>query len=98
MSVRSRTWWLLLACWAYIWFRVIDHLRIEWSLNGQYTYGFAVPFLCAALLYRRWISLPAIERSRLSIECTTSGLVFQIAPLQCFTASALLFLFLLTRW
>jgi exosortase len=41
---------------AYLWFRLIDHLRIEWSLNEQYNYGWGVPFLCAYLLWRRWKS------------------------------------------
>ena len=39
---------------AYLWFRVIDHLRIEWSLNEQYAYGWAVPILCAYLFWKRW--------------------------------------------
>jgi exosortase len=38
----------------FLWFRLIDHLRIEWSVNPQYSYGYAVPFLCAYLLWRGW--------------------------------------------
>jgi exosortase len=38
---------------AFLWFRLIDHLRIEWSVNPQYAYGWAVPFLCAYLIWRR---------------------------------------------
>src|SRR5947207_169126 len=38
----------------YLWFRLIDHLRVEWSLNEQYAYGWAVPILCALLMWRRW--------------------------------------------
>lgn len=38
---------------AWLWFRLIDHLRVEWSVNPQYTYGWAVPFLCAYLLWRK---------------------------------------------
>src|SRR5579862_10051965 len=30
----------------YLWFVLIRHLSIEWSVNEQYTYGWAVPFLC----------------------------------------------------
>jgi len=37
----------------FVWFRVIDHLRVEWTVNESYNYGWAVPFLCALLLYRR---------------------------------------------
>jgi exosortase/archaeosortase family protein len=36
---------------AWLWLRLIDHLRVEWSMNPQYTYGWAVPFLCAYLLW-----------------------------------------------
>lgn len=36
---------------AFLWWRLIDHLRIEWSLNPQYAYGWAVPFLCLYLLW-----------------------------------------------
>lgn len=51
-----------------LWFRLIDHLRVEWSLNPQYSYGWAVPFLCLFLLWRRVQtqtnqSAPATERS-----------------------------------
>src|SRR5664280_2710753 len=38
---------------AWLWFRLIDHLRVEWSVNPQYAYGWAVPFLCAYLLWRK---------------------------------------------
>ena len=41
--------WLTPLAW--LWFRLIDHLRVEWSVNPQYTYGWAVPFLCAYLLW-----------------------------------------------
>ncbi|HMP83308.1 MAG TPA: exosortase/archaeosortase family protein [Verrucomicrobiota bacterium] len=38
---------------AYLWFHLINQLRIEWSLNPQYNYGWAVPFLCVYLLWLR---------------------------------------------
>ena len=38
---------------AWLWYRLIDHLRIEWSVNPQYSYGYAVPFLCLVLLWQR---------------------------------------------
>lgn len=28
---------------AWLWFVLINHLRIEWSVNPQYTYGWAAP-------------------------------------------------------
>ena len=43
--------WLLPFVW--LWFRLIDHLHVEWSLNPQYSYGWAVPFLCAYLIWKK---------------------------------------------
>jgi len=39
---------------AFLWLILINQLRIEWTVNPQYNYGWAVPFLCAFLGYRRW--------------------------------------------
>ena len=36
----------------FLWIVLIDHLRIEWSVNAQYNYGWAVPLLCAYLGWR----------------------------------------------
>src|SRR2546422_10296596 len=44
---------VLLLPLAWLWYRLIDHLRIEWSVNPQYSYGYAVPFLCLVLLWQR---------------------------------------------
>ena len=52
---RSWPWpcWLALALVSYIALRALDQLRVEWTLNAHYTYGWAVPFLCAWLFWRR---------------------------------------------
>ncbi|MEI8287865.1 MAG: archaeosortase/exosortase family protein [Verrucomicrobiota bacterium] len=42
----------------WLWFVLINHLRIEWTYNAQYSYGWAVPFLCVLLFWRRF-HLPA---------------------------------------
>jgi exosortase len=44
---------LLLLPIAYFWFRLINNLRLEWSTNPQYGYGWVVPLLCLGLLLRR---------------------------------------------
>lgn len=31
----------------------MNHLHVEWSVNPQYTYGWAVPFMCGYLLWRK---------------------------------------------
>jgi exosortase len=43
----------------YLWFCLINNLRVEWSTNPQYAYGWVVPLLCLGLLLRRWQSFPA---------------------------------------
>src|SRR6266404_2097142 len=37
----------------YLWFTLINHLRVEWTVNPQYRYGWAVPVLCRCLIWRR---------------------------------------------
>jgi exosortase len=36
-----------------LWWRLIQHLRVEWAVNPQYAYGWAVPFLCVYLIWDR---------------------------------------------
>lgn len=38
----------------YLWFKLINNLRLEWTTDPQYGYGLLVPFLCIGLLVRRW--------------------------------------------
>ena len=47
-------WALVLLPLAYLWFRLINNLRLEWTTDPQYGYGLLVPFLCLGLLVRRW--------------------------------------------
>ena len=42
----------LLVALAWLWFQLLNHLRIEWSLNEQYNYGWAVPFMALYLLWQ----------------------------------------------
>jgi len=47
--------WMCLALpVGYLWFRLLDNLRLEWESNPQYSYGLLVPLLVAGLLLRRW--------------------------------------------
>ena len=48
----------LLALWLF------HHLHFEWSINEQYNYGWAVPFLAAFLFYQRWPACPAAAPMR----------------------------------
>lgn len=50
-------WWLgsaLLLGWLVLW----NRLRIDWSVNDQYAYGWFVPFLALALMALRWKDRP----------------------------------------
>ncbi len=47
-------WALLVLPLAYLWFHLIDNLRLEWTSNPQYSYGLVVPVLMAGMLLRRW--------------------------------------------
>jgi exosortase len=57
MGVGPAVNWLGLAAAAcalgWLWCRLIAHLGREWTLNPQYGYGWAVPFLCVYLLVRK---------------------------------------------
>jgi exosortase len=44
---------LLVLVLGWLWFVLINHLRVEWTLNPQYGYGWAVPFLCLYLIWHR---------------------------------------------
>jgi len=68
---------------AYLWFLVFDSVRLEWTTNPQYSYGWFVPILMIGLLLKNWQSgknsLSSNEQtnvSRLAIGlCLLGGLV-----------------------
>src|ERR1035441_9312898 len=55
MPARPRRYALLvpLCVLGWLWFTLINPLRVEWSVNPQYAYGWAVPYLCLYLLWRK---------------------------------------------
>jgi exosortase len=57
-----RQWALLALPLGYLWFRLVDNLRLEWSSNPQYSYGLVVPLLVIGLLLRRWHNATQIQR------------------------------------
>src|SRR6478672_8079702 len=59
--------WFPVAVFALVWLEVISRLRFEWSINPQYGYGWAVPFLAAYIFWRRWNTVPAPEAPRASV-------------------------------
>ena len=54
LSESALTWGAVILALGYLWFRLINNLRLEWTTNPQYGYGLLVPFLCIGLLVRRW--------------------------------------------
>jgi exosortase len=50
---RLRPWAAILCTLGFLWFTLINQLRLDWSLNPQYSYGWVVPVLCLGLLIRR---------------------------------------------
>jgi exosortase len=55
-GVRRSTleWVLIILPFAWLWFHLIDNLRLQWTTDPQYSYGLVVPLLAAGLLLRRW--------------------------------------------
>jgi len=47
-------WVLIILPFAWLWFHLIDNLRLQWTTDPQYSYGLVVPLLTAGLLLRRW--------------------------------------------
>lgn len=60
-SERTSRWQIvfLAAAFTLLWVEVVRHISSEWSLNPQYSYGWAVPFLALFLLWQRWPTRPA---------------------------------------
>ena len=83
-----RKWALLALPLGYLWFRLIDNLRLEWSSNPQYSYGLVVPLLVIGLLLRRWH-----RAKQISHDDSAAGKFF-LPVLLCF---ALAFFYLPTR-
>ena len=62
-SAESHPWRtaIVLLAFGLLWLEVVNHLRNEWSLNAQYSYGWAVPFLAAFVLWQRWSQRPLAQ-------------------------------------
>src|SRR6266571_4119978 len=58
-----------------LWAELIIQLRLDWSYNPSYGYGWSVPFLAAYLFVRRWSSRPE-PRSFASSRWALSTIVF----------------------
>jgi exosortase len=67
---------------AWLWYRLIDDLRIEWSVNPQYSYGWAVPFLCAYLIWREYDTTKRHDHKTLEPpDCETGTFLYTASKL-----------------
>lgn len=57
---------------AFLWFILINQLRVEWRVNPQYGYGWAVPILCLGLLWKRWPEVSAVSGQWPLVRCQRS--------------------------
>ena len=66
---------------AWLWYRLIDQLRVEWTVNPQYTYGWAVPVLCVYLIWRRMRGRgTAGPRDNITTDHVTTGPRDSVGP------------------
>ena len=67
----------LLALWLFY------HLHFEWSINEQYNYGWAVPFLAAFLFYLRWSTAPERQREpRVPLAVAQWAILLLLLPIR----------------
>ena len=66
-TTRPETLLLLAVFLGWLWAVLLNHLRVEWTLNAQYGYGWAVPFLCAYLIWQK-IQSPVAGRQQPGAE------------------------------
>jgi exosortase len=65
------------ACWLFF----FNEIRGEWQINPQYSYGYVVPLLGAALLWRRWPDRPAAVAGNSSlVPVAVIGLLLMQLP------------------
>ena len=85
---------------AWLWFVLINDLRVEWTVNPQYSYGWAVPFLCAFLVWKnaetRKINAETLKTETLKGNSGVSS-NFSFSTFQLFSFCALAFLYTPTR-
>ena len=85
---------------AWLWFVLINDLRVEWTVNPQYSYGWAVPLLCAFLIWQRIENAESrkqeIESGAASVE-TKINFRFQFSKFQLFALALCALLYAPTR-
>ena len=86
---------LPLAAIAGYWAVLIYHLGAQWSIYEQYNYGWAVPFLCAYLLWKRiGQGVPAVRSSEFKVQSSK----FNVATSQYLLLVLCALVYAPTRW
>ena len=85
---RQKLWFLPLA---WLWCVLINDLRVEWTGNPQYSYGWAVPFLCAFLTWQR------IQKAESRKQKAEMNFSFRLSKVQLFTLALCAALYAPTR-
>ena len=57
----------------FLWIRLVEQLRWEWTFNPQYGYGWAVPCLCLYLAFRRTRAAAPPAQPAPQPACTPAG-------------------------
>lgn len=79
---RWQFWFPAILALVALWWVLIDQLHTEWTINPQYGYGWAVPFLCAYLAWKAWMAAGDRESSRdLKSDDGSLGWVFVVVVL-----------------
>ena len=71
----------------FLWLHLIRHLSVEWSLNPQYHFGWAVPPLCLFFVYRKTCSartgppglVPPVEPAKPTVTVLAFGFLLALA-------------------
>ena len=83
-------WWPVFAVLGILWLLAVRQFRYEWTINPQYTFGWAVPFLAAYLFSERWKRRPPAQEigSRRGFAAVVIALAFLLFPVRLMQESA----------
>jgi len=70
---------LLVVFLGFLWATLINILRVEWTVNPQYGYGWAVPFLCVYLNWKNFASTTEIQHEKCALSKFSKPLTYALA-------------------
>ncbi len=85
LSVRwiTDSWALLILALGVCWLFLFSELSGEWRINAQYNYGYVVPLLGLALIWRRWPERPEASAGRSAwVGFAAIALLFLLLPIR----------------